>query len=231
MVAYRTDINRSILWKGAVLGTIAHAISLIKFPALANEQTWEGKNYSVQNTMGSYGTITFATKNTVGAFFDNHSSRNPFSSKKTYDITEFFVSAPEDTINIAKSETLQYLLQDYNGSVEPIITTAFWSEDDFLTASEPWQFVIENGAHLIRIQTMPIDDGILEWQHQYEFSQPHIMLMLVIFDKKLKHFDKTITLNNSEYKMLISEGTKGIVESREAFEEFGIILPKETSVV
>lgn len=140
------------LWKGAILGTIAHAIRVTSNPDFSHEQSWDGSNYSVQDSMGSRGTISFAKERIVGVFFDKDSPRNPFRSGQAYDLDSLLAGMPTEHLSIANNEALQYVLQEYGGTAMPIITAAFWSAGDYLTAAEPWSQVFVHGAHLIRIQ-------------------------------------------------------------------------------
>ena len=47
------------LYKGCMLAAIAHAIMTAYYPEGANEHSWDEMNYSVQDSAGTRGTITF----------------------------------------------------------------------------------------------------------------------------------------------------------------------------
>jgi len=63
--------NYKSLWEGCILVTIAHAISSACYPEFLYEHSWDGINYSVQDSARARGTITFHEDYCVGAFRDD----------------------------------------------------------------------------------------------------------------------------------------------------------------
>src|SRR4051812_43443274 len=63
---------------GAALRSIVHAVFISRAPDFAHEVSWDGTNYSRQNSAGARGTVTFSSAGVVGAFFDQHSAKSPF---------------------------------------------------------------------------------------------------------------------------------------------------------
>ena len=120
--------EQRLIWPGAILGSIAHAIFVCRYPDLAHEQSWDGANYNVQDSAGSRGTIAFSESSFVAVFFYEGSNRNPFRSKSSYTLERFFAGLPEDLKAVANEEALQYVLQEFGGSTVPIITSAFWGD-------------------------------------------------------------------------------------------------------
>jgi hypothetical protein len=216
---------RMRLWQGAILGTIAHAIWIVADPLLAAEQSWDGPNYNVQDSMGSRGTITFAGERAVGVFFDAHSRRSPFRSGRDYDLRSFFTGISDELYSLAQQEALQYVLDDYRGALVPIITAAFWSEGEFLAVAEPWPEVVTNGAHLVSIQLMEPDAAMVEWREECEMSPSQVALMRSLFDRKMATPNAPVVLEDSERDILTSEGDEGIDESRRLLAAIGIIVP------
>jgi hypothetical protein len=66
---------KSSLWRGSVLTSIAHAIFIARAPSLSHEQSWNGRDYSVQDSHGSRGTVAFgdAEDHFVALFFRTES--------------------------------------------------------------------------------------------------------------------------------------------------------------
>src|SRR5207248_1258528 len=120
--------QQRLIWPGAILGSIAHAIFVSHCPDLSCEQSWDGSNYNVQDSAGSRGTIAFSGEKFVGVFFYERSDRNPFHSKSEYELDRFFTGLPHDLRSLAQDEALQYVLQESNGAAIPIITSAFWAD-------------------------------------------------------------------------------------------------------
>jgi hypothetical protein len=217
--------QRLQLWYGVILGTIAHAIWLASSPEFSHEQSWDGLNYSIQDSMGSRGTVSFAGDQVVGVFFDKDSPRNPLRLGKPYDVRPFLRGMPPSLLALAEGEALQYVLQEYDGTIMPIITAAFWSEGEYLAAAEPWVQVFDHGAHLIHTQIQDYETAISEWQAEYEMPSAQVDLMKSLFNRKIASSQKQILLSDSELDALIISGDEGLDESRELLATVGIIVP------
>jgi hypothetical protein len=180
-----------------------------------NEQSWDGANYNVQDSQGTLGTITFAGDSVVAAFFDAHSSRNPFSHDALYKLEDRLAEMPPDLRAIAEQQTLQYLLQDYQGSETPVITSCFWSEAANLVAGEPWEAVLNHGAHLVRVQLLPVERAVQRLQVQYEFSTAEVGLLRSLFDRKLAAGNSLVTMTTQDKELLTAKGSTGIEQALE----------------
>lgn len=212
------------LWRGALLGTIAHALWLVQHPEFAHEQSWDGPNYSVQNSSGSRGTVTFAETTIVGVLFDEESERNPFRSGAKYDRGRFFVDIPPEVFALAEAEALQYVVQEHQGRVMPVITTAFWSTDGTLTAAEPWRNVMEHGGRLLQLQLTNTEQAITAWQGEYTFSMQHVQVLRSLFERRI-HTADAVLVEPDEHAILFADGTHGIEECRELLAGINIVLP------
>ncbi|MBI1927312.1 hypothetical protein HYR99_24110 [Candidatus Poribacteria bacterium] len=215
------------LWPGAILASIVHAIMVSRYPDLGHEQSWDGPNYNVQDSMGSRGTITFSGAHLVGVFFDEHSPRNPFRPGSDYVLERLFTGMPANLRSLAYDEALQYVLQEYQGAIIPVFTAVFWDDGERLTAAEPWQRVFAHGAHLVRIQLMDTDAALAEWQKAYEMSSSQVTLARWLFDRKMAAPNVPIELESWERDMVVAEAKSAerLEESRTSFAEIGIILP------
>jgi hypothetical protein len=211
------------LWQGAILGTIFHAVWIAQDSTLAYEQSWDGLNYNIQDSMGSRGTVTFSKEHLVGAIFDNNSLKNPFLSLLEYEVHDFFEGAPKEVLYIAESETLQYLLQEYKYLVQPVITAAFWSIDDRITASEPWNKVFVNGAHLLRRQLLDLERATMEWKRYYNMSNEQVSLVVSLFNRRVSARDSLITIRRDEVALIKAQGDDGWEEARELLTEIGFV--------
>lgn len=127
---YDADRINCIPWKpdelkdGCILASLAHAIMVAKYPFLANEHSWDGANYSVQDSEGQRGTITFLNGICVAAFRNDNSERIAWKERAEH----FFQGATSEVLQIANLETLQFLMDKVDGTIRPFITTAFWGE-------------------------------------------------------------------------------------------------------
>lgn len=224
MSAYQTPFTRTQLWRGAILGTIAHATWISSHPELAHEQSWDGPNYSVQNSSGAYGTITFAESGVVGVFFDVHSSRSPFHSTDVYELDTLLDGMPATLSDLAHDEALQYVLQEYKNTTVPIITAAFWTDQQYLMAAEPWPQVLANGAYLVSIQLMSEKEAITAWRNEYDFTPLQVRLVRSIFTRKVAEPKEKVVLTKHDFDILTSVGITGLNESCELLAQISVFV-------
>jgi hypothetical protein len=222
---FRSVFNASYLLRGCWLATIAHAIFLVQHVELANEQSWDGTNYNIQDTQGSLGTVSFAKEGVVAAFFDLHSPRNPLTSKIAYDLNARLVEMPPDLREVAEREALQYLIQDFKGADVPVITAIFWEEGGTLVSTEPWSDVLSNGAHLIETQLQPAAEAINTFRSHYGFSQTQIELLQSLFARKVAAGDASLALSAEEKAALSKAGSEDTEESRSLLAGIAIEVP------
>ena len=206
------------IWKGSILTSIAHAIMVAHYPELSNEHSWDGINYIVQDNAGARGTITFRGKYCTAAFRYDLSER---VNSTRYG--EFFKGAPRELIEMAESETLQYLLDEVEGEAIPVITTAFWGEDDELFSIDSFEELLENGGHLLKVQSMDYDSALSALIEYYDMSQIQLDLLQSIYARKIKKPEKTIVLSKKEIDMIGVGDISELSESTESFKEINII--------
>jgi hypothetical protein len=204
------------VWEGSILASIAHAIMVAHYPNFSNEHSWDGVNYSVQDSAGARGTITFQNKCCVAAFRSETSGR---INKKGF--MEFFQNTPQELIDLAENEALQYLLDDVDGEVIPVITTAFWGKGNELFSEDSFDELLENGGHLLKTQAMDSDSAINVWKGYYDMSQAQVALLSAIYARKIANPEKVILISREELNMIGVDGVS-LRESVVSFEEMNI---------
>lgn len=196
------------IWYGALLGSIAHAFGVNRFPVLAHEQSWKNTNYSFQDSQGSRGTVAFQDKRFVAVFFLETSPRNPFANTDaSLDVAKYFETIPRNLEVLARVETLQYVLQDKPIGAAPIITSAFWADGihEYSAAAEPWEEVFAHGAVLIRKQLLPPEDALPLWCEEYEMDSTEANAVMSLYIKRVQ---------NEEIVLGVDEETSQLIESR-----------------
>jgi hypothetical protein len=193
----------AVLRPGAILGTIANAVMCADTPDFAVYQRWEGNNYLVDGTDGTYGAITFEKGSVVGVFFDAQSDRSPFRLKGAYDIGVFFRGMDASHHVIAQNGALKYWHQLLAGRYVPCVTSAFWDNGEYLMAADFWDAVYENGAHVIRIQLIE-DTGVAlkEWQDAYQMTNDQVAFVESLWERRLVGHHEQIQLTPAETKWL-----------------------------
>src|SRR6478609_884435 len=210
--------NKTQIWQGCMLSSIAHAISVAQYPEFANEHSWDGDNYSVQDSQGGRGTITFNKHYCVAAFRDENSNR----IDEYKDALDYLKEAPWEVQQLAESEALQYLLDEIDGNIAPVITTAFWCIQEEVYSQDPFHVMIEHGGFLLNKETMEIESAIDELQEYHDLSEKQVYLLKSLFTRKISKPLETIVLTEEEVLMIEAEDEEALSESRISFEEIGI---------
>jgi hypothetical protein len=224
--------EKQSLWPGLLLGSIAHAVFVARYPFLAHEQSWDGSVFNIQDSEGSRGTIAFGTfrDQFVAVFFLEDSNRNPLraDSHTPVDTSARLFGIPVQ-LKALSDLALEYVLQDIDGTSVPVITAAFWSNPDgsMITANEPWPEVFEHGAILIRKQLLPLSEGMSQWANEFELSSSEIVLVENLFERRVSSTIDAIRLNKDEVQQLreIAEDETGFQASIESLAEIGFTLP------
>lgn len=214
--------NTKDLWKGCILTSIAHAMMVAYYPELSHENSWDGMNYNVQDSAGARGTVTFHANYCVGAFRSEHSNR--VRSKNLREAESYFSDAPVEIRRLAKSETLEYLLDDIDNQTRPVITTAFWGIGENLYSSDSFETMMENGGFLLSTQTMDLHSAVKELSEDYEMTSKQIEVLWDVFKVKSSKRSNQITLSKEEVFGTDDLDPEGLLESKISFQEIGIKL-------
>lgn len=223
--------QRNRLWQGCLLAAIAHAIMVSRYPDMANEHSWDGINYSVQDSSGARGTVTFHEEYCVAAFREENRGRLLAKNKKLEGRLNFkeaaetyFAGAPKAALELARAETLQYLRDEINSEVRTCITTSCWGLDDKFYSSDSHEDFLACGGFLLATQCQDAEIGMKFWQEEYGMSDKEVDLLRGIFEHKLKKPAETFILSEAELHLLAEVGEE-LEESRASFAEMGIYLP------
>lgn len=223
--------RRETLWQGCLLAALAHAIMVCRYPEMANEHSWDGMNYSVQDSSGARGTVTFYPDCCVAAFREENRRRLAAKNKKLQARVDhlataetYFSGAPEAVVKMAREETLQYLLDDVNGESRPCITTACWGLGATFYSADNYEDFLVCGGFLLATQCQDVEAGITFWQEAYDMSDTQLSLLRGIFERKLEKPAEALLLSEADICLLVEVGEE-LEESRVSFGEIGIYFP------
>lgn len=174
--------NKDDIYKGCILASIAHAIMIAHYPELSYEHSWDGNNYSVQDSAGIRGTITFTEQYCVAAFRNENSKR----LMKIQTANNYFKNAPKQVIEIALKDTLQYLLEEINSEIIPVITTSFWGTKDELYSNDTFDDMNFNGLNILENQLLCVEVAIKNWKEYYDMSTEQTKLLNSLYNKKFQ---------------------------------------------
>ena len=203
------NINPKQLYEGCIQAALTHAIAVGMYPELNHEHSWDGINYCTNDSQGCRATITFHDKYIVAVF--QAAEKVDWNA----DALDFFSGAPKEIIEIAEKEALQYVLDDIDGIVKPIITAAFWGTWDKLNSVQSFDSIVENGGHIIRSQLLPRNDAMDEWRNYYDLDSNQISLIQKLFNAKIGSNDESFVLHDDEIKLLYGDLDESLVSLRE----------------
>ncbi|MGM2833917.1 hypothetical protein ACS2TZ_34865 [Bacillus cereus group sp. Bce025] len=218
MNKYKLHIDREQLWKGCILNSIANAIFVAHDPDLSHESSWDGFNYSMQDSQGGRGTITFHPDYTIACLQDVNSER----IDEWIDATNYFEGAPSEVLEIAKEEALQYVLEEVEGETMPFITAAFWIEESGAYSIDSFEDVEEHGGFLLEIPLLDMESAMERLEEEYELTEEQIELLQLVYERKIKNPNEEIMLSKEEVAMIGTDDSEGLEVSKVSFKEMNI---------
>lgn len=215
------NFNRKKLWEGCILTTIAHAIMVGEYPELSNEHSWDGINYSVQDSCGCRGTITFHDRYLIAVFQDMNNKKKIEKCIKegAFRMLDIKQKQIED---IAREEALQYVLEDVNGKTIPLITTGFWGVEDEIFSKEKYQRIEEDGAYIIENHIKRFDENMQGLIEYYDISDELVNLVESIYSRKMMCPDRIIPLLENEKNLLLKTYESNLDECKQSLKEVNI---------
>lgn len=220
MTPFRSEFSAHDLYTGSVAATIAHAVWTARHPELSHEQTWDGPTYCVQNTAGALGAVTFAAEGTIGAFFDVRSPQQ--ETFRPGGPSEHLAGAPDHLVALGQREALQYMLQTRSGTTAPVLSAAFWTDDDAIASAAPWPVVMANGAHLVRLQLQGAAAALPHLAERYSLDAERLDLVRELVDEKLAAANDTVLLTHPTMRRLRQLGSNGLEQTLQILAGLGL---------
>lgn len=193
------NINPQQLYEGCIQAAVTHAVAVGMYPELNYEHSWDGINYCMNDSQGCRATITFHKEYIIAVFQDAN------KVKGNTDALSFFDGAPREITEIAENEALQYVLDDVDGVVKPVVTAAFWGTWDKLNSVQSFDSIVENGGHIIHSQLLPYNDAMDEWRDYYDLDSKQISLIQKLFNAKINSNGEEFILHDDEMKLLYGD--------------------------
>jgi hypothetical protein len=202
------------IWNGALLVTIGHAVYHASLDSDAWYVDWDGIVYLVNNGGGTRGGIVFDRGQLVGSLCDVHSPRTPWRSTDKHDPYALFSGIP-DMLRPLADRALSYDIYEYGNSEGPVATAVFWTDGEQVTSSEPWEEVVEHGAHAIQIETTKNKrDALTLLQEDLDLSSSQIALVYALYQRRVNRKHGSIIITSQERRVLTADGEAGLDHSR-----------------
>lgn len=213
-------INKTKLYRGCLLSSIAHAIMTNVYPSFSYEQSWDGTNFSIQDSRGTRCTITFCEDYCVGGIRNESEglfSRNNYNDKYKQMLLNKF---PYCVINTAEKEALQYLLVEYDGQVLPNITSIFWCNDNSFFYHSCSDAQLSDDMSLLYHILLPEEKAIEALVEYYNIDDCALHLIKHLFNERLNDFSKALYLSACQIKMFPGESINN--ECKQSLQELNI---------
>jgi hypothetical protein len=198
--------KRFTIWSGAILGGIVNAIMTAKDVDYAFFRGWSRNTYVLRGGDGRDGAITFAGGHwysdapLVAAFYDVH-GRN-FHDEAAL-LEHCFQGCPPYQRSLANGGALRFLL--FEGPKDIRATAAFWDAGDEVTASDPWDVQLANGADLITAELIEDHDAALAaFEDEYQLTSEQLAFVQSVFKRKLARPADHLELSSDEVAWLAS---------------------------
>jgi hypothetical protein len=197
----------SVVWRGAILGGLVHAIMAAENAHYGFARSWVVQDYLGENDEGLYGTISFEGKLLVATVFDSESPRSPYRGQKNYNLSHLFKGCP--SCHRCLLETRPNLAPELQDEGIRCATAAFWNDKDYLAAVDPWQIVLNEGGRLFQIELMDdIDKALACWQVEMEMKKEQLAFARSLFDRKISQGIEMLDMTNDEVAFLRSTSEK-----------------------
>jgi hypothetical protein len=227
----KLHLKAAAAWPGAILHTIANAVSMIYAPLPLAFCGWRDTNYWVNNMGGKTGALLFSfspSPRVVGGFFDAKSERSPYLSPKDYDLDFILRGMPAE--HRALLDAGRPYFERLEGTDVPCITAAFWDEGEYLAAAEPWEVLLAHGAGLVRVELLEDhDEALKEWSGDFGLTQKQESFVRKLFKRRMAQPEGTIELSPREAAWLVSTSDdpedEGVVACRTLLAKIGIRMP------
>jgi hypothetical protein len=203
--------------------------------------TWEDNGFfrghgtavfGTNDMQGIYGAVVFKGKSLAGIFYNSNSQRAPYLCPDTYDVNRYFQGMPSRHRILATKflKDFDFFVRE-DGRKIPSVTTAFWNRGEFLTAEDPWDVVLAEGAKVMHIELMEDRDAALAaWQEECEMSPEQVEFARSLFNRKMAHPKAKIELTSAEVEWLLSTSEapneEGLAACREKMAAIDIIVPR-----
>ena len=168
------NITKNQLLHGSLIAAISHAIMTNIYPELAYEQSWDGNNYLALDSQGLRGIITFLPDYCVGAI---RNENNPQCELiRTEDL---LINFPKEIAAVAREETLQYMLVQKNGTIEPAATSMFWADMSTLHFDQSNRNIPVESCEDMQLfykNTLSPEAAFDAWKKYYDMPEAALML-------------------------------------------------------
>lgn len=215
-----SDLSSLSLYQSCLLGSIAHAIMVTRFPELDYEQAWDGQNFTINDGQSTRFTVSFDGDSCIGAGRDESVGHSFFSK----DVMKLIADASPDLKKLATMEAFQYLLDEKDGRQDVSITCAFWGYPDGLYAMMSNEDFLKNGGRILSPFFQEYQKSINYWKKYYSMESVQEKALEQIFKLRIAERNKTVPLKRNDFSIFNGIDEDGFKASIESFGELRIVV-------
>jgi hypothetical protein len=194
------------LRRGAILWTIAEAVSYVGTDMPLYERGWTGSTYWLDNHADARGAVEFGADGLVACFFARDTDRNPRGERHAYAPRRYVAGIPQHLERFAERTVFGYVLSNWRGQWIPLVTASFWSEGHRLTAPEPWGDVMEFSGELLAGHVLEPSAMLDLIADEYEFSPRQLAVIRALFRRRMASGAEPVVVTPREQSRIVREG-------------------------
>lgn len=210
-----TEMN--VIYNRCILASIAHAIMNGKYELLSSEQSWDGMNYLFQNLEGIRGVISFSND----IFLCIIHNDEDYLVGENEILRCLFCAADKKVCNLAKDETMQYLVVEEDDAILPAASIAFWGDRLSVYSNQSENDLMKKSGNILLPYLYGETEAIQHWKNYYEMNSAQVDFMKDIYNKKCQT-NTHIVLDRSMREKLAYWFDNKISECINSFEELNI---------
>ena len=134
----------------------------------------------------------------------------------------YFNGAPSEIVELAREEVLQFLLEEVDGNIGPLITTSFWGNKTDTFSNDTFEQIKIHGGFLLERQSLDVEDAFNSWKEYYEMEESEYNLLRDIYKRKIEQPDQLLILSKEEISIIGANSEEGLIESKTSFDEIRI---------
>ncbi len=191
----KNNFDLVTIYESALLFAIAHAVTVPVYPEFSYEISWDGNNFSFNDSSGIRGTIAF-TEDMCFAGIRNY-------CHEEINISEVFDLLSPKLQRLALDETLQYLLVSDG---KPSLNAVFWVENDSLSIYESKEYLYDIGGDFVAFFFKDHNEQITYLQEYYDMNEAQLALVLKLYNAYKNTGYKGFILDPVDFDFLASSG-------------------------
>lgn len=192
MKGHQLHLTRNVLYQRCLLLSLAYLIKKSQQVELNHEIDFDEEHFLIKKPNGSIGNILFYDHFCMGVFYNINKK-----SLSDEQLVLYFKGITKDLTDLAKQETLAYLLEPIKTQDHPV-TTFLWSVRDELYSKDSMKNFHKQSDDLLKHYLLDQDDVLKHLLADYQLSPSEMKWILKLYHLKLNHPHQEISIDSKE---------------------------------